>query len=473
MKIAILHYHLKPGGVTTVIRQQVEALLGQCDTLVICGEKPALPFPGKIAVVPGVGYDVPGEKTPPPKQVAREINEAIRETWPTGCDLIHVHNPLLAKNHGFLQILSKLADCNIRLFLQVHDFAEDGRPHMLYHDRDYPANCHYGVINGNDYAIMKNAGLDPAGLHLISNMVNPLNAARADKIDKKLVLYPIRAIRRKNIGEAILLSLFFDRDTSLAITLSPNSPIDFPIYETWKAFCASHGLPVFFEASACYGFDSLVLSAEAMITTSISEGFGFAFLEPWTAGKGLLGRRLDLCSDFEEKDICLDNLYERIATPLNWIDVPGFENKWEKSFKTAGEKSAVIFSTEEIKEAYESVTRDGTIDFSLLDESAQMTVIKKIMSDSEISARFTALNPFIRDMMSIRDRHGIIAANRAAILKNFGRKNYAKRLMGIYDRVCSVPVVQKIDREKIARAFIKPANFSLLKWGEYAIPPKL
>ncbi|NOY68909.1 MAG: glycosyltransferase family 4 protein [Deltaproteobacteria bacterium] len=473
MKIVILHYHLKPGGVTTVIRQQVTALLGQCDTLVICGEKPPLPFSGKLAVVPGVGYDIPGKKIISPKQVAREINDAIYKTWPSGCDLIHVHNPLLAKNRCFLKTLSVLAKSNIPLFLQVHDFAEDGRPHALYHDRDYPENCHYGVINGKDYSIMKSAGLDPAGLHLIPNMVNPLTAAKGNKTDKKLVVYPVRAIRRKNIGEAILLSLFFDQDTNLAITLGPNSPIDFPIYECWKNFCTKNKLPVIFEASTRYGFDALVESCEAMLTTSISEGFGFSFLEPWTAGKGLVGRRLDLCSDFEEKGICLDSLYKRISIPLNWIDEPGFANKWKKSFKTAGEQRAVIFSIEEIKEAYESVTRDGTIDFSLLDESTQMTVIKKIMSDSRISARFSDLNPFIHEIMSIKDKRGIIAANRSAILKNFGQGTYAKRLKEIYSRVCSHAVKQKIDREKIARAFIRPAVFSLLKWGDYEIPCKL
>ena len=37
MKIALMHYHLKTGGVTTVIKQQIRAVRGICETLVLTG----------------------------------------------------------------------------------------------------------------------------------------------------------------------------------------------------------------------------------------------------------------------------------------------------------------------------------------------------------------------------------------------------------------------------------------------------
>ena len=109
----------------------------------------------------------------------------------------------------------------IRLFLQIHDFAEDGRPH-LYYPGEYPADCHYGVINSRDYKILLNAGLEQKGLHKLFNMVNPFDGTRQDRGEKNVVLYPVRAIRRKNIGEAILLSLFFKNGATLAITRATN-----------------------------------------------------------------------------------------------------------------------------------------------------------------------------------------------------------------------------------------------------------
>ena len=46
-----MHYHLKPGGVTTCLKQQVHALKNHCDVLVLTGDKPDGAFPaGRFAI---------------------------------------------------------------------------------------------------------------------------------------------------------------------------------------------------------------------------------------------------------------------------------------------------------------------------------------------------------------------------------------------------------------------------------------
>ncbi|MBW1695034.1 MAG: hypothetical protein JRJ41_13015, partial [Deltaproteobacteria bacterium] len=105
MKIAFIHYHLKTGGVTTVLRQQVEAIMDTCDVLVLSGTSPGSPFPCDIAVIPDLGYDTPDSKRIRPEDVAASIIEAIGKKWKSGCDLIHVHNPTLKKNKHFITIL--------------------------------------------------------------------------------------------------------------------------------------------------------------------------------------------------------------------------------------------------------------------------------------------------------------------------------------------------------------------------------
>jgi hypothetical protein len=231
MKIAFIHYHLKTGGVTTVIKQQVEAIMDTCDVLVLSGASPGSPFPCDIAVIPELGYDTPGSKRIRPEDVAASIIEAIGKKWKTGCDLIHVHNPTLKKNKHFITILNILKNRKNRLFLQVHDFAEDGRPLSYYSDDEYVSDSHYGVINSRDYHVLLKSGLKKEGLHNIPNTINPFNYRSTDVPSKNRVLYPIRAIRRKNVGEAILLSLFFKHQETLAITLPPNSPADIESYE--------------------------------------------------------------------------------------------------------------------------------------------------------------------------------------------------------------------------------------------------
>lgn len=59
----------------------------------------------------------------------------------------------------------------MKLFLQLHDFAEDGRP-LAYFPDEYVPDCHYGVINSRDYSIFLKAGFKKDGLHKIFNIVD-------------------------------------------------------------------------------------------------------------------------------------------------------------------------------------------------------------------------------------------------------------------------------------------------------------
>ena len=298
MKLAIIHYHLKPGGVTSVIRQQLKALSGECDVLLLTGELPDTPVYGNTKLIPGLGYTGGSPAAYNPEETADMVVKTIFETFNGKCDIIHVHNPLLAKNIHFLRMLKTLQKKGCRLFLQIHDFAEDGRPSAYYRDESYIANCHYGVINSRDYSVLNQSGLTPEGLHLLPNTVTPIHVSSAKRQQLNRILYPVRAIRRKNIGEAILLSLFFENHT-LSITLPPNSPSDMIIYNGWKRFVSKNNLHVEFEAGLKNDFNVLVSSSDFFLTTSIMEGFGFSFLEPWTASKMLWGRAIpEICNDF-------------------------------------------------------------------------------------------------------------------------------------------------------------------------------
>ena len=235
MKIVFIHYHLKTGGVTTVIKQQIDSIKHDCRILVLSGEPAENRFPADVIHIPGLGYTREQDDSYDPKTVAESIQNAITRRWPDGCDLIHVHNPTLAKNINFLRILKTLQKQNPKLFLQIHDFAEDGRPAAYFED-EYVSDCHYGVINSRDYRILKKAGLKDTGLHRIINTVDGLEEMEVSGECQNRVLYPVRARRRKNVGEAILLSTFFKEDEILTLTLPPVSPVDLAAYSKWKRF---------------------------------------------------------------------------------------------------------------------------------------------------------------------------------------------------------------------------------------------
>ena len=468
MKIAFIHYHLKTGGVTTVIKQQVEALRETCDMLVLTGEIPESPFVCDTVHIRGLEYDRRDQNRSNPQDIAAAITRAIHLKWKGGCDLVHVHNPTLAKNRDFLKILNALQNKKIKLFLQIHDFAEDGRPLVYFFEDEYPQNCHYGVINSRDYNILLESGLKEKGLHKIFNTINPLPLNTTDTPPKNLVLYPIRALRRKNIGEAILISLFFKNNETLAITLPPNSPSDMESYEQWKAFVKEKNLNVIFEAGLSHDFSELVHSAKFLITTSITEGFGFSFLEPWTAKKILWGRKLpEICHDFEKNGVRLDHLYTRLTIPVEWLGKEKLFKTWQAGIRKACSLFGIRVDKTTIRTAFEKITANESVDFGLLDEAFQKRVISNALSDTSHRDRLISHNPFLMHPGKVSDKETLIQHNMNAVLSHYNKTAYRKKLIDIYSKVIKDTVCHKIDKKRVLSKFLSLEDFSLLKWSNY------
>ncbi|RLC33155.1 MAG: hypothetical protein DRH32_01805, partial [Deltaproteobacteria bacterium] len=377
-------------------------------------------------------------------------------------------NPTMAKNRNFLKILKTLQSSGITLFLQIHDFAEDGRPQAYFHNETYPMDCHYGVINSRDYNILLKCGLRPRGLHRIFNTITPL--PRKDRNSTAdYVLYPVRAIRRKNIGEALLLSLFLPDGESLRISLPPNSPMDLESYNDWKRFVKTHRLAVGFEAGIHNDFSDLVRNAKSMITTSITEGFGFTFLEPWTAGKVLWGRKLpEICHDFEQTGINLDHLYSSIRIPLDWINPKAFSARWQTVFSTVCRGFDLHPGDNDIRQALDAVISGDMIDFGLLDEKFQQQVLVRIISDKSARQKLIRINPFLAGPGYVENSSELLRKNRAAVLDTYGMSGYTDNLLKVYRKIIETPVSHRIDRKLLLRCFLQPHRFSLLKWSAYA-----
>jgi hypothetical protein len=466
MKIAFVHYHLKTGGVTTVLKRQIAALRGRCDTLVLTGDRADGDVPCAVAEIPELGYTRSDISPPDANRVAERILAVLTDAWPGGCDILHVHNPTLAKNRKFLQIIKRLQQSGVNLFLQIHDFAEDGRPDV-YFGEPYPADCHYGVINSRDRDILRKSGLKARGVHYLPNAVDSLGV-RSSVRTPTCVLYPVRAIRRKNLGEALLLSLFLDPALRLAVTQPPNSPADIASYRDWVRWANEHRLPVDFEAGRRDAFSSLVGAAASMVTTSITEGFGLSFLEPWTAGKLLWGRRLaDVCPDYEGNGIRLNALYERIDVPLAWFDTELFRRHWRAAVSRAAVGFGHVIDPTGADQALIRLTGGETMDFGLLSERFQRQVLNRLVHNPSAKAALIRLNPWLAHPGRVVDPSTLIENNRRAVLDHYGMDGYGERLLRIYHEVSSLVVHHCIDKTALRDAFIDLSYFPLLKWGAY------
>jgi glycosyltransferase involved in cell wall biosynthesis len=239
-------------------------------------------------------------------------------------------------------------------------------------------------------------------------------------------------------------------------------------YQDWRAYVKKNRLNVHFDVGRRYDFSALVGASSSMVTTSITEGFGFTFLEPWTAGKVLRGRRLgSICTDFEGNGLRLDFLYDRLDVPVDWFDASGFFQAWQRTVIHAAKTFGHSVAQEDMNHFSTCIARDGVIDFGLLNERYQRQVLSHLLSDAGAKKHLASLNPRIIFPSQEDDMSEMIENNRSVVTAHYGMEKYREQLLSIYERVVHQPVHQRVDKQVLLDAFFDLDRFSLIKWGAY------
>jgi hypothetical protein len=512
MKVAIVHYHARPGGVTRVVERAVEALGDRASCLFFTGEaaRSATPLQNKIRVFPNLGYSTDKKIQP------LELLKRARGAFGGDPDLWHIHNHSLGKNPALTQEVTSLAMAGQKILLQIHDFAEDGRPDNYLNlgklkNRLYPVapQIHYAALNKRDYAFLLAAGIPESNLHLLPNAVSSFETPKSDprnsiaddrgrreerqrrdrletrspqaEAEAKLgnevenselatrnsepfYVYPCRAIRRKNLGELMLWSALMP-EAKFAVTLAPKNPEVKPIYDAWVAFAAELELNVELNAGANASFEEMIAKADALITTSIAEGFGLAFLEPWLANKPLVGRNLpEITADFAEQGLNLSALYNRLPVPLvspstglragkAWNLSDDFFQTLEKTLRASREAYGREWNDGIFEEAKSALVQDGCVDFGILDETMQRTILRAVKAD-----------PALLDF-SLGDSSAAVAANRTVAETAYGAAAYGDQLFAIYEQLLQAKAgsVTYADSGKLLDEFLQPQRVNLLR----------
>jgi len=464
LKVAFIHHHLRRGGVSKVISQQIGALDGLVSPLLLTGEPPEKSPPYAVEVVTGLAYDRDRTDGDGPKEIAGRLETAMLRHFGTRADILHFHNPTLGKNRDLLAVIDLLRRNGHRTLLQIHDFAEDGRP-ADYSPKPYPRDCHYAVLNAKDYAVLLKAGLKPEGLHIIPNPVATLAGGRSGEAD--LVLYPVRAIRRKNIGEAVFLSLFLDERMTVGLTLEPTGSLDERSLDGWKRFVAERGLRVTFRLGLENRFEDVLARSRCMITTSIKEGFGYCFLEPWTADRMLFGRLLpEVCADFEREGVCFSTLYETLDIPLSYFDYGRFVKKWKRCFTARRERYGLPSDKRSADERLRSVIRNGSVDFCCLSEDLQREVIDTVYNSDRGFNKLLDINPFLAQFFSLNEQKELIARNKKTVRDRYSRARCRTDLCAVYRAVMEREVSHSIDKRVLLERFVTSSADHLLLCDE-------
>lgn len=390
MRVAIVHYHLQPGGVTTVIATAAAALLENGDRVaVLTSDAGPLTCSAPVREIPGLGYSPVGNHFSVTLTAA--LRSAATDALGGPPDIWHFHNHSLGKNPYYPDIVAALAESGERLILQLHDLVENGRatnyPLIAGCENLYPVapRIRYAFLNSRDRDIFTAAGLPSARSVILPNPILP-HPIGPPPSGPPILFAPIRGIRRKNLGELVLLAALSPPGCAFAVSRAPTNPTAIPIHDIWRKFSRSHGLRIEFDvvdrfapaAGASADFTSWIAHASHFVTTSVEEGFGLPFLEAAAAGRPLLGRDLPaLTAEFAQRGVNVGRLYQRILVPLDWFTLSVLRGHFTTAMERHFRGYRRPLPTQDIETAFDTLIRPGVIDFANLPEPLQQAVIEK------------------------------------------------------------------------------------------------
>lgn len=502
MNVAILHCHFRRGGVTQVVENHVAAFadsaIGQ--TVLISGGRndglsQATIQRTKQLVVDRFDYDeldphyLPADSANLSDRADQIVQQIVRKLNSIGLSnqdtVLHWHNHSLGKNVAAPLVIDRLASIHgYRQLLQIHDFAEDFRPEnylRLIQAASSQANpparpvgdctqadvnrycypnsplIHYATLTGGDATVLSQLGIDVHRIHRLPNCVTlgqepmPDQSESLDKIrraaalppDARWCVYPVRGIRRKNVGELLLLSQFLPEHTYAGITLPPTTAIERESYERWRSIGAEFAGKVIFDAGTFddVSFRENLAASDFILSTSVAEGFGMAFLEPWLADRAVIARRLpNVVDDFVDSGVVLDRFYDSVSIPADaqWVaecrseSSQAFANAWEKIVDQCGPAFQVTQADHDDQE-----TR---IDFATLTPNRQIEVIRRMVSDGGFCKAVKANNRQLIQWLAEPLQRSTLQSNLRTIESKYSLSVSGEQLKTIYGDLIRQPI---------------------------------
>ncbi len=479
MAVAIIHYHLSAGGVTRVIEETSLCLTrGGIAHVVLTGSAPTsgdLPF----HVIEGLSYRRESDG-PTAIELIRQMRASVENSLGPGPHVWHFHNHSLGVNVRMAEVVAILGREGERLVLQLHDLAEDGRPgnYALLADseRPYPhaPQIRYAFLNSRDRECFTAAGLPEAQSMLLPNPIRIPDHPIQSPASPASVLYAVRGIRRKNLGELLLLAALSPTGTRYATTLAPTQKRWLPVFEKWQAFAMTSGLPVDLAVvgritteSGDSSFEAWQAQATHFVTTSVAEGFGLAFLEAVAVGKPLFGRDLPAITDDQiAQGIKAGRLYERLLIPASWIDPERLRQSLTSALRNLLDAYGCDLTGAFVEEASDAMRFDRHLDFGNLPEDLQQAVIQRLLEGAAVD---DVLVEFAGERFpAVEWLEGILAERMptatAGQLAHFSPESHLTRLIGLYDELLTTTpqTPSFLPRHRVLSQYLRPENFHFL-----------
>ncbi len=332
MRLVVFHYHDRPGGVREVLERGLARLVarlgGVREVVLLLGEQGdgawAARLEGRLGGVPlrAVVHADLGYRSGEVAGLGKGALGLVREVLSGEEVLVWAHNLSVGRHVGLLRLLPGLcAAAGATLWLHHHDWWWDGRwgrwedwekagvgalEEALAISVPVGPGIRHFCVNRADVAWLQlRAGSAaqwvgnplPEGEGVLREEVREAAAWLGERSGGKPVwLAPVRALRRKNLAESLLVTRWAGGEACLVTTGGASSA------EEERGWCRlgeaarRQGWPlvpgVLARAERAPRVAALMAAAEAVVMTSLQEGFGLPYVEAAALGKPLVGRAL-------------------------------------------------------------------------------------------------------------------------------------------------------------------------------------
>ncbi|HMD68099.1 MAG TPA: hypothetical protein VKF42_04405 [Chitinivibrionales bacterium] len=349
----------------------------------------------------------------------------------------------------------------------------------------YPAmpNLRYVAVSASTLYVLRKAGfraclvpnpvIAPNGRTNAGACTRGKNVGAHRHIDNRnaVLFYPGRIISRKNHVEALVLAHIF-LSATLVVGEDGTAPADRALARHLRALCSRYKIAAIFcdkrhEESGNAGYSHLYRIADACISTSVLEGFGYGLREPWLYGRAVLGRLP--CGTTRNQIPGGARLYKRFLVPKEWIDVEALKRRYRKRMRLCFGSRLATGRDGVFSQAFnrEFVCGNG-IDFGCLDIATQCAVFEAVCRSAALAREWKNAFPGQTRSLAVSWERALhlstaaIVANQRRIKAIHGRAAFALSFAACFGKQRAAPANARPDYRMIQKYFCNLARFRLL-----------
>ena len=494
-QLFVAHYHLRPGGVRRVIETALPAVVarGEVEAVtLVTGEPPAPEWLqrvreslGKVPLVVEVHREFLyfSELSPPPEDLASRLEKICAGLLARGGEsaVLWVHNLALGRSVPVATGWARAASTSGAVFLSHHhDFFFDNRwirwPEMCASgiaDLDeaaaavFPAGGRTAhlAINRSDHALLA-GGFAERAVWMPNPVIPPQHHHGAEREARHWLrtrtgeeapywLLPSRLLRRKNIAEAVLLARWLRPGARVVTTGGPTS-VDEEPYDQWlRSAALRHAWPLDLSVMAgrsdAPAVSALMAGAEAVLLTSLQEGFGLPYLEAAAARSPLMARALpNVLPDLLALGLQAPSTYADVMVPVDLFDHAAEcvrqRTLW-KNWRAALPQEAQDLAGEPLRPD----RPEGLMAFNRLTATAQEAVLARPAGDTV--AALSEANPSLAPWRGVgRDLPAALLTDEAAAA--LSPERFAEGFWSAVDRAASGAAPESNAPQRVMRAFL-------------------